>query len=242
LSMRDQRKPITRADVISSMKRMAVESGLKEKDIERFLRKYALQYGTLLLLRNLQAARFRLQAAENTVEYMFSRSTTLDALEKILQGGENILSVGCGSGLVEVNLADRGYSVQGVDTDVMSLRVAKRFAADMGVAGRCRFRRVKDERLPFENGTFDVVLYSNSLHDVGDQRLSLKGGLRVLRPGGLVVIFEDRREMQDLTKTVRAASMVIQWRRVLLPGKGSKNGLVSSVVQIVLKKRSSRHH
>jgi SAM-dependent methyltransferase len=236
--VKDERKPITRQHIISSMKRMAVESGLKEKDLERFLRKYALQYGTLLLLRNLQAADFRLRPAENTIEYMFSRSRTIEAIENRLKGDEDILSVGCGSGLVEVSLADCGYRVQGVDTDIMSLRVAKRFAADMGVAGRCRFRRVKDERLPFENGTFDAILYSHSLHDVRDQKLSLKESRRVLRPGGLVVIFEDRKELRELMKTVRAAPLILQQRRVLLPGRSSKDGLVSPVVQIVLRKRN----
>jgi len=217
---------------------MAVESGLKEDELERFLEKYALQYGTLLLLRSLQAADFRLRPAENTIEYMFSRSRTIEAIESMLKGGEDILSVGCGSGLVEVNLADRGYRVQGVDTDIMSLRVARRFAADIGVAGRCRFRGVKDECLPFENGTFDVVLYSHSLHDVRDQRRSLKESRRVLRPGGLVVIFENRRELRGLIKTVKGASMILQQRRILLPGRSSKNGLVSSVIQIVLRKRN----
>lgn len=239
---RDRPKPITRQHIISSMKRMAVEGGLKERDIERFLRKYALQYGTLLLLRNLQAAGFRLRPAENTIEYMWSRSRTLEALDNMLKGTENVLSVGCGSGIVEVNLANRGYCVQGVDIDVMAVRVAKRFAADMGVAGRCRFRRVRDERLPFEDGTFDLILYSHSLHDVRDRKSSLKESRRVLKRGGSVVIFEDRRELRGLAKTVRAASMVIKQRKILLAGRSSKSGLVSPVVQIVVKKKSSRDH
>ena len=50
-----------------------------------------------------------------------------------------------------------------------------------------------DERLPFPDGTFDLVLSHEVLEHVGNDRLAAAEMVRVLRPGGRAVIFVPNR-------------------------------------------------
>lgn len=232
----EQRKTICRGELVATMKRMAVDKGLKESEVDSFLERYAYEYGSLKLLENLNAIGFRLWAAENAMEYMDSRKRALYEVGKILKGGERILSIGCGYGLLEVNLAGMGYRVQGVDIDANSLRVARRLAEDSGVAGRCRFRKVEAQRLPFKGESFDIVIYSHSLHHVGNKGRSLKESRRVLKSTGRVAVIEDREDIPGLARAAKRASLVIWMRRVLFSGKARDDGLVNPVMLVVLGK------
>jgi len=227
---------VSRAELIATMKRMAVDKGLSGSDVQHFLDRYAFEYGSLKLLENLNAISFRLRAAENTMEYMGSRKRALDEIGKILKGSDRILSIGCGYGLLEVNLATRGYRVHGVDIDANSLRVARRLAEDSGVAGRCKFRKVEAQRLPFKRESFDVVIYSHSLHHVGNKGRSLKESRRVLKPDGRVAVIEDRKDIPGLVRAAKTASLVIWKRRVLFSGKARDDRLVNPVMLVVLGK------
>jgi SAM-dependent methyltransferase len=49
------------------------------------------------------------------------------------------------------------------------------------------------ERLPYEDGRFDVVFLHEVIEHVDDDRATIRESLRVLRPGGRVVIFAPNR-------------------------------------------------
>lgn len=53
-----------------------------------------------------------------------------------------------------------------------------------------RFAAADADRLPFRNGAFDTVCFSHSLHHVAEPRRTCDELLRVLRPGGLLVLNE----------------------------------------------------
>jgi len=231
-----KRKTIGRKDVVSAMKRLAVDSGLRDSDVTRFLDRYAFDYGAMRLLENLEAAGHRLRQATNTIEYRSSRSRALQALRRLTRASK-VLSIGCGQGLLEVKLATLGHRVHGVDSDLYSVRVARMLALEAGMANRCRFHRVRGERLPFDKGTFDAVIYSHSLHEIRNRRRTLRESCRVLRPGGLVFIFEDPRDLQGLSRLAREVSLTVTMRSVLYPGKDKENGLVAPVTQVVLMKK-----
>ena len=102
--------------------------------------------------------------------------------------GLAILDVGCGDGALALELASRGALVTGADA-----------SAEMIAAARARARRqertvgfevAKAEALPFAAGSFDLVLAVTVLCFVEDLRAALGEMLRVLRPGGRVVVGE----------------------------------------------------
>jgi ubiquinone/menaquinone biosynthesis C-methylase UbiE len=97
------------------------------------------------------------------------------------------LELGCGTGFFLLNLMQGGVAKQGSVTDLSPgmVQVALRNAAALGldVDGR-----VADaERIPYPDGSFDLVVGHAVLHHIPDVPAALREVLRVLKPGGRFV-------------------------------------------------------
>lgn len=97
------------------------------------------------------------------------------------------LELGCGTGFFLLNLMQAGVAATGSVTDLSPgmVKVALRNAQGLGlpVDGR-----VADaERIPYDDGTFDLVVGHAVLHHIPDVEQSLREVLRVLKPGGRFV-------------------------------------------------------
>lgn len=101
---------------------------------------------------------------------------TLDKLD--LQPGRSLLDVGCGSGLATSLAAQRGARVTGVDAAEELLEIARTRTPEG------EFRRADIVRLPWPDGSFDVVTGFNSFQYAPDPVQALAEARRVLRPGG----------------------------------------------------------
>lgn len=119
-----------------------------------------------------------------------------------------VLEVGCGTGGFAAAAAQAGREIVGVDIAARWLVVArKRLASMEGVrTGRNELRKFADARkkprliaacaesLPFADATFAVVVADSLLEHVADPALALAEMLRVLSPGGSIVLwFPNRR-------------------------------------------------
>lgn len=90
-----------------------------------------------------------------------------------------VLDVGCGSGFIAHHLsALLGSSVVGLDL---------REGADAPI----EYQRYDGARFPVPDRSFDAVLLCYVLHHAQDQRAFLGEVRRVLREGGLAVVYED---------------------------------------------------
>ena len=96
------------------------------------------------------------------------------------------LDVGCGVGETDGLLAGRFAELEGIDTAEEALRRAA--AANPAV----RYRVYDGSRLPYDDGTFDVAFAICVLHHVepSDRPRFAFELARVVRPGGLVAVFE----------------------------------------------------
>ncbi len=97
------------------------------------------------------------------------------------QPSERILDIGGGTGRVSQTFGD-DYVVVVCDSSWGMLREArqKQMIACCGLA----------ERLPFADGAFDRIVMVDTFHHLHDQHVAAKETLRVLRPGGRLVIEE----------------------------------------------------
>ena len=77
---------------------------------------------------------------------------------------------------------------------------AAAFAEAFGDRPDVRFLEMDAHRLAFADGEFDTVSISNSLHHFTDPAPVLAEMLRVLRPGGLVIVNEMYRDGQSATQ------------------------------------------
>jgi SAM-dependent methyltransferase len=96
--------------------------------------------------------------------------------------GEATLEVGCGEGRVSRDLVARGHRVTGLDASPTLLHAA----AEADPASR--YVEGAAERLPFADGSFDVVVAYNSLMDVADMPAAVGEIARVLTPGGRLCV------------------------------------------------------
>jgi ubiquinone/menaquinone biosynthesis C-methylase UbiE len=112
----------------------------------------------------------------------------LDCLLGVTGGRGTLLDIGCASGYYSVAFAKAGGLVAGIDISDASIELARRRAKQEAVADRCDFRTGDMRRLPFAEGSFDAVLMVEVLEHVREQRQAVGEALRVLRPGGELVL------------------------------------------------------
>lgn len=98
--------------------------------------------------------------------------------------GQRILDIAAGTGTSSMALKKPGVEV-----------VAADFSEGMLAEGRKRYPELEfvfadAMKLPFKDGEFDVVTMSFGLRNVSDHKVALKEFLRVLKPGGKLVICE----------------------------------------------------
>ena len=93
---------------------------------------------------------------------------------RILQGvqvaGRRVLDVGCGVGGADVALVRNHEAgrVTGIDIEEMQIGLAKRRAAEAGLADRLEFLLVEPGPLPFEDGAFDLVFSKDAIDKLGE--------------------------------------------------------------------------
>ena len=95
-----------------------------------------------------------------------------------------LLELGCGAGNVALELAAKGFAVEGIDIAPTAIAWARENAARAKVSALFQVGSVLE--LPYADERFDFVLDGHCLHCIiGDDRLRfLAEARRVLRPGG----------------------------------------------------------
>lgn len=127
--------------------------------------------------------------------HVLGRWTTapVEAVERLVPREGDVLEVGCGVGLVSVDLAlaAPGRRVLAVDVDPTKTAVARRAAGRAGVGDRVQVEDVDPGWRP-PAGSFDAVVVVDVLYLLGRQAaLDLLDVLVVaLRPGGVLVVKE----------------------------------------------------
>ena len=119
------------------------------------------------------------------------------------------LELGCGTGFFTLNLKLAGVIDEAHVTDLSPgmVEVAQRNARSLGfeVEGR-----VADaERLPYDDGSFDLVIGHAVLHHIPDVEQAFREILRVLKPGGRFVLAGEPTRHGDLV--ARQLSRLTWW-------------------------------
>ena len=95
-----------------------------------------------------------------------------------VSGGDRVLDVGTGPGLVASMAAERGANPVGLDFSEAMLAEARRIHPEI------EFHAGSAEALPFGDDEFDAVVGNFVLHHTGDPNKVLREAFRVLRPEG----------------------------------------------------------
>ncbi len=128
-----------------------------------------------------------------------------DVLQQLrLNAADSVLDDGCGSGLFTSLAVRTGASVTGVDAASGLLEVARRRNPTTS------FLEEDLEALPFANDTFSVVTAFNSLQYAGSFENALAEAVRVLAPGGRLVIgIWDKPEASEAVHVLKAIGSLL---------------------------------
>lgn len=115
----------------------------------------------------------------------------LDAMA--IDEARQVLDLGCGTGIVARAIAKRAdFSgrVIGVDLSAYLVEAAIRFSKDEGLADSVRFEMGDTQSLGFEDDSFDAIVAHTLMSHVSDPAAVLCEAARLVRPGGVVGVFD----------------------------------------------------
>jgi SAM-dependent methyltransferase len=103
----------------------------------------------------------------------------------------DVVDIGCGEGYLTIEVSRWARRVTAVDRSATVLARAKALAARRR-AVNITFKRGELEQLPLAAGSVDVALLSQALHHATDPAQAAAEAVRVLRPGGKLLVLELR--------------------------------------------------
>lgn len=133
----------------------------------------------------------RLSTLYTGVDIVRQRSRTLDLLSPM--SGAVCLDVGCGPGLLAVDLANRvgdtGW-VAAIDTSASMVNAAQRRAEEADLADTITATVADAAAIPYKDGCIDNATAVQVLEYVPDVGRALAEFSRVLRPGGRLLVID----------------------------------------------------
>ena len=139
-----------------------------------------------------------------------------------------VLDLGTGMGGMARELARRGLFVESVDVSTDDQEVAAALTAGSGLEAAIRFTPADGAELPFPDGAFASAVSFNVLHHLAEGASVLREVVRVVRPGGVLVLADFSDEGFDLAARVHAAEggahpegpVTLDWARGFLSALG----------------------
>ena len=124
--------------------------------------------------------------------------------------GHKVLDIAGGTGDLTLKfsrIVGDGGKVVLADINDSMLKVGRDKLADSGAVGNIEYVQANAESLPFPDNTFDCITIAFGLRNVTDKDKALRSMLRVLKPGGRLLVLEfSKTNSPALTKLYDAYS------------------------------------
>lgn len=141
--------------------------------------------------------------------------TIFSMINKCLEGGERVLEVGCGNGMISLEMARNGLEVTGVDLSPKSIQVANLYKEKnihLEKFGSLNYICNDFLTLDFPEQSFDNVVFFRSLHHFPDVQAVVNESHRLLAENGNILVCEPIRG--NLDKKTAEFSLIL---RTILP-------------------------
>lgn len=155
-----------------------------------------------------------------------------------LRKNDRVLDLGCANGQHTLRAAPRVRAIVGMDYDERLLAVARADAARRGVKNATFQTGNVEERLPFPDASFDVILFLDVLEHLRQRDTAMREAHRVLRRGGklLLAVPNSETSWKRLQESVGLSSFSdpdhkIEYTRSEILAECTKHGF--SVVQLM---------
>lgn len=117
-----------------------------------------------------------------TAYRLFGNGVVADVASRLLPDGGRVLDVGCASGGLLAVLAERAGFLAGIELSRAAAQEAALVADQVVCAG------VEDPTIPFESGSFDLVVLADVIEHLVDPAAALRRAFDWARTGGWVVV------------------------------------------------------
>lgn len=125
-----------------------------------------------------------------------------------------VIDIGCGSGRVTENLVGMGAHVTGVEPNFDALRRARD-------SGRATYLEDTGEETGQPDDTFDIAVFSESLHHARNRFVAIEQAARIVSPGGRITVqVEASSNPSDSTATQTGLSDTVRFEPNFLRGSG----------------------
>jgi demethylmenaquinone methyltransferase / 2-methoxy-6-polyprenyl-1,4-benzoquinol methylase len=118
-----------------------------------------------------------------------------------VRAGHKVLDIAGGTGDLSYKFA-RKVGPEGLvvlaDINDSMLKVGRDRLTDRGVSGNITFSQADAQYLPFPDNTFDCITIAFGLRNVTDKDMAIRSMLRVLKPGGRLLILEFSKPKSEL--------------------------------------------
>jgi len=160
----------------------------------------------VLIRKQVQDTQERLEARRKVfLKHGFDQARAVDYVIGFVPAGAGpLLDVGTGRGHLAVALARVGHQLTSIDIDPAMTASARLNAAYYGVSGSIRFLNRKAHRSGFPSDYFGVICCMSALHHFGKSYMTLDEMIRILRPGGALVLADFDEEGFDILEKVHA--------------------------------------
>lgn len=128
--------------------------------------------------------------------------------EKPLQG-LRILDIGCGGGILSEAVARLGADVHGVDVVAKNIRIASRHLEGSGLP--VVYEVASAEILAGRGERYDAVLNMEVVEHVAELDFFLNACMKLLRPGGVMMIATLNRTLASWLGAIVMAEYVLRW-------------------------------
>ncbi len=143
------------------------------------------------------------------VRDLLAREFGLDATAPMPLQGLRILDIGCGGGILSEAVARLGADVHGVDVVAKNIHAARFHAAASGLA--IDYEVASAEILAGRGELYHAVLNMEVVEHVAELDVFLNACMRVLRPGGVMVVATINRTLESWLGAIVMAEYVLRW-------------------------------
>ncbi len=135
----------------------------------------------------------------------------------LLKSSRRLLDLGCGPGIFALRMQALGQDAYGIDLDEKKIALAHAHCGESAMPAQWAENICVGDagRLPFENGSFELVASYHVLEHVSDLRSVLYEAVRVTKPGGYLHLqAPDYRFSYD-------THYMMPWPRMMPPGQAA---------------------
>ncbi len=113
----------------------------------------------------------------------------VDVVKPYITEKDKVLDFGCGPGSFLSSVAPFCGEITGVDISKNFVNACKETINELNLKN-AQVQQIIPNQLPFADNTFDVLYMVDVIHHLEDIPVTIKDAIRVVKPGGRVLVFE----------------------------------------------------